>query len=62
MSRDGEYVSVSLSNTGQTVQGWSADDVTDDDGPDQDDGNAYRSVECLACMRVHLINLKTERC
>ena len=38
-------------NTGQTVQGWSAEEVTDDD--------AYESVTCLACTRVHLINPKT---
>jgi hypothetical protein len=38
-------------NTRQTVQGWSAGDVTDDD--------AYQSVACLACTRVHPINLKT---
>ena len=39
-------------NTGQNVQGWSADEVTDDD-------NSYQSFLCLACTRVHLINLKT---
>jgi hypothetical protein len=38
--------------TGQTVQGWSAEEVTDDD-------TAYESVACLACTQVHLINPKT---
>ena len=39
-------------NTGQAVQGWSADDATDD-------GDEYQSVACLACAQVHLVNLKT---
>ena len=39
-------------NTGQTVQGWSADEVTDDD-------TAYESVACLACAQPYLINIKT---
>jgi hypothetical protein len=39
-------------DTGQTVQGWSADEVTDDD-------TAYESVACLACAQPHLINIKT---
>jgi hypothetical protein len=34
------------------VQGWSADDVTDDDA-------TYQSFECTFCTRVHLVNLKT---
>ena len=38
-------------NTAQTVQGWSADEVTDDDD--------YQSIACLACAQAHLINLKT---
>jgi len=38
--------------TGQTVQGWSAEEVIDDD-------DAYESVACLACTKVHLVNLKT---
>ena len=38
-------------NARQTVQGWYANDVTDDD--------AYQSVACLACTWVHPINLKT---
>ena len=35
-------------NTGRTVQGWSADEVTDDN----DDDTTF-------CTRVHLVNLKT---
>jgi hypothetical protein len=34
-------------NTGQTVQGWSANE------------DAYQLFACLACTRVHLVNLKT---
>ena len=41
-------------NTGQTALGWSADEVTDDNG----DGT-YQSFARLACTRVHLVNLKT---
>jgi len=36
-------------NTGQTVQGWSADEVTD-----QDD-DTYQSFARVACTRVHLV-------
>jgi hypothetical protein len=39
-------------NTRQTVQGWSAEDVSDDD-------TSYQSVASLACAQTHLINLKT---
>jgi hypothetical protein len=38
-------------NTAQTVQGSSADEVTDDD--------EYQSVACLACAQAHPVNLKT---
>ena len=51
-SSDAEDVSLSLPNTGQNVQGWSADEVTDDD-------DTYQSFECIACTRVHLVNRKT---
>ena len=37
-------------NTSQNVQGWSADEVTDDD-------DTYQSFECIACTRVHLVNV-----
>jgi hypothetical protein len=39
-------------NTGQNLQGWSADEVTDED-------DTYQSFRCMACTRVHLVNLKT---
>ena len=39
-------------NTGQNVQGWSADEGTDDD-------DTHQSFQCIACTRVHLVNLKT---
>jgi len=42
-------------NTGFRVQGWSANDSS------QNGGDVYESVKCLACSRVHLINLKTGR-
>ena len=32
--------------------GWSADEVTDDD-------DTYQSFPCIACTRVHMVNLKT---
>ena len=42
-------------NTGQRVQGWIAEDVTDADE------NTYQPVTCLACQQVHLVNPKTEK-
>ena len=39
-------------STGRTVQGWSAEEINDDE-------NAYESVACLACTQMHLVNLKT---
>ena len=41
-------------NTGRQVQGWSADDLTEDD-------DTYQSVTCLACAQLHLVNPKTEK-
>ncbi len=38
--------------TGQTVQGWSAEEMTDED-------TSYQPVARLACAQTHLINLKT---
>jgi hypothetical protein len=35
--------------TGQHVQGWIAEDVSADD-------ESYRTIECLACRLVHLVN------
>jgi|RhiMetdeSRZDD1v2_1073273.scaffolds.fasta_scaffold3054015_2 hypothetical protein len=40
-------------NTGQTVQGWSTDEVTDNDD------DTYQSLACVACTRVNLVNLTT---
>jgi len=40
--------------TGRQVQGWTADDPTEDD-------DSYQSVTCLACTQVHLVNPKTGR-
>jgi len=39
-------------HTGRNVQGWVADD------PDVED-DAYESVICSACTRLHLVNPKT---
>ena len=39
-------------STGRTVQGWSAEEINDDE-------NAYESVACLVCTQMHLVNLKT---
>jgi hypothetical protein len=36
-------------NTGYCVQEWFADDAENGD-------NAYQTVTCLICQRVHLIN------
>jgi hypothetical protein len=41
-------------NTGQNVQGWSADEVADDD-------DTYESFQSVACTRLHLVNLKTRK-
>ena len=45
-------LSIVAPNTGQNVQGWSADEGTDDD-------DTYQSFQCIACTRAHLVNLKT---
>ena len=37
--------------TGQRVQGWAADDLTD--------GEIYEPVTCIACGRIHLVNSKS---
>ena len=41
-------------NTAQTVQGWSAEEINDDE-------NACESVACLACTQMHLVILKTNK-
>ena len=40
-------------NTGLTVQGWIAEAV------ENNDGEKYESVNCLACQQLHLVNSKT---
>jgi hypothetical protein len=39
--------------TGRNVQGWSADD------PSETGEQAYVSVSCLACNRLHMVDPKT---
>ena len=39
-------------NTGQNVQGWSTDEVTDE-------GDTYQSFQYVACTSVHRVNVKT---
>ena len=39
-------------NTGSRVQGYVAEEVPDDT-------NAYKSITCLACRQVHLVNPAT---
>jgi hypothetical protein len=39
-------------NTGYRVQGWVADD-------ESEDGERYEGVICYACGRLHLVNPKT---
>ncbi len=51
-SPNGEDLSIRCPNTGRTVQGWSADEVTDEN-------DTYQSFACVACTRVHLVNLKS---
>jgi hypothetical protein len=40
-------------NTGQRVQGWFADDES------ENGGETYQTVNCLACGQVHMVNPKT---
>lgn len=39
-------------NTGHIVQGFIAEDVSDD-------ADSYESITCLACRQVHLVNPPT---
>jgi hypothetical protein len=39
--------------TGLNVQGWSAEEFT------RDKKDAYETVSCLACRRIHLVNPAT---
>jgi hypothetical protein len=41
-------------NTGQHVQGWSAEEVPADEG-------TYETVSCIACQQVHLVNFDIKR-
>jgi hypothetical protein len=36
-----------------TVQGWSAEDVTDEDA------ETYETVRCTACAQLHFVNPRT---
>ena len=40
-------------HTGQRVQGWFADDGS------ENGGDTYEGVNCLACRQVHMVNPKT---
>jgi hypothetical protein len=40
-------------NTGDHVQGWSAEEAS------ADQANAYETVTCIACKQVHLVNPAT---
>jgi len=40
-------------NTGQHVQGWSAEEVP------ANDASIYETVTCIACQQVHLVNPAT---
>jgi hypothetical protein len=42
-------------STGMKVQGWLADD------PSEDEGEAYETVSCLACKRLHLVSRSNGR-
>jgi hypothetical protein len=39
-------------NTGKLVQAWTAEDPYESD-------DAYESVRCVACRRVHMVNPNT---
>ena len=41
-------------HTGQQVQGWFADDGSEDAG-----GETYEGVSCLACTQLHMVNRRT---
>jgi hypothetical protein len=36
-----------------TIQGWSAEDVTDEDA------ETYETVQCTACAQLHFVNPRT---
>jgi hypothetical protein len=41
-------------NTGDRVQGWFADNGSDD-------SETYEAVPCLACRQLHMVNPKTSK-
>jgi hypothetical protein len=41
-------------HTGQRVQGWFAEDGSEDAG-----GETYEGVSCLACNQFHMVNRRT---
>jgi hypothetical protein len=43
-------------NTGYRVQGFVAEDVSDNAAPED-----YEAITCIACQQVHLVNPKTGR-
>jgi len=46
-------------NTGKYVQGWTAEDPYEGESDAGANADAYESVRCNACMRLHLVNPKT---
>ena len=42
-----------LYRMGLAVQGWSAEDVTDEDA------ETYETVQCTACAQLHFVNPRT---
>jgi hypothetical protein len=42
-------------NTGLNIQGWVADD------PTEDETERFEPVTCLICTQVHMVNPKTGR-
>ena len=42
-------------NTGLKVQGWSADEIT------EDEADTYETVTCTACGQLHLVNRESGR-
>jgi hypothetical protein len=40
-------------NTGRLVQGWIAEEIS------EDDESSYQGINCLACTRLHFVNPTT---
>ena len=47
------HVSFFAPHTGQRVQGWFADDGS------ENGGDTYQGVTCLACNQLHMVNPRT---